>query len=463
VDYVRRVALRERVAATGPPHVTGDRVLAEHRADMEVVALSIPIDRQLRTRAELIALVEAIRDAPTSEPETDALEWKCGLDLGSTQRARFQVAKHVLGFGNRSQASALRSFDGCAYLLLGVEPGRLEGCPAWDPANLDGWIGRYVSPGFPRWHPEYLRVDGADVLVCVVEPPRPGDAICTLQRAFEGFAAGRIFVRRGGRTDEADPAAVRALEARLRAVAPELRVDVALAEGAIVQPIACRRGAFQAWRDHEARRYERALRAHGVESGNPVFRSTRLFDNRSPQDYLDEVRAYLDRSERRWTALSQRTAIASGEGRLVFELRNPTRGNWERVQLEVSIPGYVRVFLDEGEPLEVLQAPEPPEEFGKQLAPVFQHQLPVEPLGDYDEIKRRDDRTIVRFAPRHLRPGSVSQLEPVYLLADESRAGHELSVHWRVTSTSASGWVEDAITLRIGEDVFDATPAFESD
>src|SRR4051794_22029323 len=92
-------------------------------ANMSVVALALDTTRALRTLPELRALVEAVRDAPRSEPETDALEWKRGLDLASKAEDRFNLARHVLGMGNRTPVVASRTFEGCAYLLVGVEPG----------------------------------------------------------------------------------------------------------------------------------------------------------------------------------------------------------------------------------------------------------------------------------------------------------------------------------------------------
>ena len=60
-------------------------------------------------------------------------------------------------------------------------------------------------------------------MVIEVAPPRDGDRICCLQTTYEGFAAGRVFVRRQGQTIEAPPAAIRALEERYAASAIALQ------------------------------------------------------------------------------------------------------------------------------------------------------------------------------------------------------------------------------------------------
>jgi len=52
-------------------------------------------------------------------------------------------AKSILGFGNRSPSHATRYAEGCAYLLLGVEPGNLTGTKVHDPADVEQWLPRY--------------------------------------------------------------------------------------------------------------------------------------------------------------------------------------------------------------------------------------------------------------------------------------------------------------------------------
>jgi hypothetical protein len=110
--------------------------------------------------------------------------------------------------------------DGCAYLLAGVEPGNLCGTSPLDPAILGDKLRAYVESGAPRWSAQYVEVDGVTVLVITVESPKQGDSICTLQKGFARFSAGRIFVRRHGQTEEALPAEVRELERRIRSGRP---------------------------------------------------------------------------------------------------------------------------------------------------------------------------------------------------------------------------------------------------
>jgi hypothetical protein len=178
------------------------------------IGLSFDMRQVPRNHARLCALIEAVRLAPADTHETDSLEWKTNWDLRAPER-RFETAKHLLGFGNRSVESARRDFQGCAYFMAGVAPWTLVGVEQHDPATLEDWLGQYIAPGRPRWTPYYVSVNDSRVLVVLVEAPRPGDPICTLQKGYDKARAGRVYVRRNGKTEEASPDDVRALEHRL--------------------------------------------------------------------------------------------------------------------------------------------------------------------------------------------------------------------------------------------------------
>lgn len=79
----------------------------------------------------------------------------------------------------------------------------------------------YLGAEGPGWAAQYINRDSASVLVVSVEPPRPGDRIFTLRKEFPRYLAGTIFVRRQGRTVQAGPDGIRALEDRFAAGAAE--------------------------------------------------------------------------------------------------------------------------------------------------------------------------------------------------------------------------------------------------
>jgi hypothetical protein len=137
-----------------------------------------------------VALTELVRYIERTDPnnETDWLEWKVGLDL-TTPEGRFQVAKQILGFANRSPERAAVHAAGCGYVVLGVEPGNLAGQEPIDPAALADGLVAYVGADGPRWTPIWLSIDTKRVLVIEVGPPAA--AIRSTRSESSGATLGR--------------------------------------------------------------------------------------------------------------------------------------------------------------------------------------------------------------------------------------------------------------------------------
>jgi hypothetical protein len=178
------------------------------------IATTLP----LRTHTELAQLVAAIVKASASD-ETDWLEWKRTLDL-SSRISQGVIARTILGMANRTVATAMRSMGGFGYVVVGAEPGLVEGVTEVDPAQLGPAIQDYLGPDGPAWNFTYINAGPAKVLVITVEPPRSGDRIRTLNKESERHLRGTVLVRRPGQTIQANPDEVRAMEDRL--VAPTL-------------------------------------------------------------------------------------------------------------------------------------------------------------------------------------------------------------------------------------------------
>jgi hypothetical protein len=187
------------------------------------VAVQLDTSKALLRPSQLEALVAAVLVAHDHD-EDDWLEWKGTLDL-TLKDAKEHIAKQVLGFSNRTVATAARHAEGYAYLLVGVEPGSLVGVDTIDNADLVSGINRYVGDG-PRWPPERVSSGDKTVLVIIVDPPKSGDPIFTLQRGFKNHAAGAIFVRQPGKTEQATPGQVTALVERAKADRDTLDVGV---------------------------------------------------------------------------------------------------------------------------------------------------------------------------------------------------------------------------------------------
>ena len=160
--------------------------------------------------------------------ETVELEWKLQWDL-STRPRRADLARHILGMANRDPDQAARLFGGHAFLVIGVEPGRIGSAPELDPADLVQLLTPYLGTQL-GWRPTYVTYQGSRALVITVDPPYWGDPIWRLQRSSEDprtgrlLQAGAVFVRRAGTTVPADADDIQRLEARAQAPRPGVSV-----------------------------------------------------------------------------------------------------------------------------------------------------------------------------------------------------------------------------------------------
>lgn len=176
----------------------------------------MPTDQAIRGTAALRSLVEAVVAADPHD-EADWIEWKGPLDL-ATKEGCFHVARAVLGLANREPERAELVTEGLGFVVVGAEPGSLQGLTTVDPAQLDQVIEQYLGGADgPAWTPAYIRVDQDNVLVVTIEAPKPGDPIHTLRREFGKYREAAVFVRKHGRTDLADAADMDALQRRLLA------------------------------------------------------------------------------------------------------------------------------------------------------------------------------------------------------------------------------------------------------
>jgi len=180
------------------------------------VAISIDTSQALRGTADLRLLVDAVV-AASDHDEADWIEWKSDLDL-TAKLGCFQVARTVLGMANRLPENASVNCEGLGFIVVGAQPGKLTGIASVDPAQLDQLVEPYVggSEG-PRWTPTYLTMGDRTVLVVTVEAPQPGDRIYALRKEFDKHRGGTVFVRKHGRTVQADAEDLDALQRRLTA------------------------------------------------------------------------------------------------------------------------------------------------------------------------------------------------------------------------------------------------------
>ena len=449
-----------------------------------ILRVPLPIDTRfaLRTYQELVGLVEAVRDASVGEPETDSVEWKSFWDLRDAGM-RFETARHALGFGNRTVFAAGQQFEGCAYILLGVEPGNLVGTPVIDPADIDNRLSKYISPGQPRWRPAYVKVDGEDVLVITVEGPRDGDPIFTLQQGYDKYAAGRVFVRRHGKTEEAGPADIRALEARGRADRPKVELGVVRADdGSPLRAMRYTADDRDRWLASERSRLLVPLEPPpprappstldsllGVGRMGSYGLNTFDRDTRSKDEYRNEVETYLKGADRRWFAVVVGRGVASGAGRVQLQIVNPTERNFEEVEVLIDLPDGQLAYVDADDASRALNAPIAPEIWGtrtlaRSIVPRNLAQAALSgPRPMQDHIERQGEQRRMRYTARHVRPGETVALPPFHMTIRPEQGG-ELALRWRLTSTGVDGWSEGELLYEIAADAveIEIVPSEES-
>jgi hypothetical protein len=178
-------------------------------------------------------LIEAVLSASDAD-ETQWLEWKSSLEMPKPH-GQFTVAKAILGFANRMPDVASRWAGGHAYLLVGVEPGNLCGTPQHDGADLFPWIHKYAGESV-RFDATYVPFDAGSgieqILFVDVAPPQWGDPIHTLQKTYQHFDNGTIFVRLPSQSVPARDAHIEALSTRLMRREHQMNVEVVVSDGA---------------------------------------------------------------------------------------------------------------------------------------------------------------------------------------------------------------------------------------
>lgn len=215
--------------------------------------LQIDSSRALRTHDQLVTLVRAIV-AAAPEDESRAVEWKSSYPDLTSSEASFAIARAILGLSNRSVRVASTAFEGVGYVVIGAEPGRLAGQAIPDSAEILNAVRRYTGHGAPLWDPRPVSVDGSNVLVITVEPPRDGDRIALLHKSYQGSGKlvpeGTIFVRQSGATERASRAELEYLQDRL--VAGQSGSDALVKAGRhdrIRELVATAADAAQRWTD----------------------------------------------------------------------------------------------------------------------------------------------------------------------------------------------------------------------
>lgn len=465
--------------------------------------LNIDMSRALRTRHSLTNLVNAILSAPPSTQETRAVEWKSSVDL-KRKLWRVRLAKGVLGFANRDPAVAAQWFEGCAYLVVGAEPDNLVGTTVFDAAKVEDFLEPFVGGGTsgPGWSPTYVSVDGKDVLILTVEPPRLGDPTWPFRRKFTDpgerpIDDGDIFVRQLASTEKASSADIDMLTRRARSAGTRLSgLSVVMKPDASAVPLDLRDSAIEAWVESErealklppeppkAPEPEQAVKGEPESKrriltrkdiigmpDDPFPRNTGVFggsaflgamgmrpDPRTRKEYQAELDAYLKKGADRLRGVLIGSAFRRNWGRIELSLRNDTADNFHKVEVELYIDAPVSALFEEDVP--TFGLPKRPIAFGKATqrmfpditsalrVPSYLNNLPVPSMRRAKEIDNSASARIP-MPPVDVRPRRTAELDIFFLLARPELAGTTLTVSWTATATNASGDMEGSFDIPV--------------
>ena len=425
-----------------------------------------------RRPSELRAIVEYILASPVLE-ETDYLEWKSGYDL-STRPGAASTAKQLIGMANRDFAQANRHAEGHAYVILGVEPGKLTGVPHLDSAEIEDALSRFIEPSL-RYTLEYVEVDDKEVLIFTVEPPRQGDPVYCLQRESEEVSdlvkkktlpLGAIYVRHGGKTEQHTPEDLKRLSARLiveKATTLDLAVELDTSNVKVIPSElvsdAARDEKLQQWRTEMLAKLPKRDRS-GYSA--MYFASKPLGEQRSEEQFVAEVDMYIQTVksiDNTWLRMIANDWVKAEQSVLGVSITNNTDDHYENAVVEIRFFGVARgnMFLKSREAKAVLQPPEKPLEWGedtvlrftRETQPVItSHLRPPEP-----EIERGGPgEVLVRYPEFRARPDTTHDLAPIQLALPPFMAGHVIKAHWRVTASNAKGYLADDLEFEVPGD-----------
>ncbi len=429
--------------------------------------------RAPRRYGELQALLEAVRNALPAD-ESDSVEWKSTLDVAS-HHGRVHIARAVLGFANRMPDVAVPTFEGHAFLLVGVAPGQLLDADMVDLAQVEQGVLPFLGEDGPRWRPQRVDLDGKHVLIVDVDAPRWGDPPYHARKSGEGIQDGRTFVRSVAETKPATSAQLRALQERLLRghQKPALDVTVFVTRPSEVKPL---NYSSDAWVTDERKRLTAPLwrdrnwsgRADVLGHVSRQLSSSAMGsylaglttpESRTEAEYRAEVEQYLAVCEQRFAHVSEIAAARSLEP-LVLTITNNSANNVPGFALELHVAGEVRGIrpnrpaTDDDE-----RFPNPPRVWGPQKSPLFgstAFRMPSIPFSVPQALSRAPRPEIdnggwvtVRFPPEHLRPHASVELDPIVLLVAEP-PGSTLHATWEATSTGLDGRAAGGFEIPLG-------------
>ncbi len=441
------------------------------------MALNIDVDHGLRRPADLVKLVEAVVAGKDAD-EADWVEWKSTLDLTAAE-GTFNLARQILGMANRNPDQAARFMEGLGYIVVGAEPGSVQGVTPLDLAKLDAALEKYLGSPSPVWGGVYVEVQGKDVLVVTVEAPRWGHRIYSLAKAYQsqvkgasGAYAGTVFVRKQARTVPAGPGELQMLQDRLvRGQDRDQKLDLVvewMAKPAELITLDVSDKAFDEWIE---RRREAVLAMKPPVydlGGDPtsvraMVTASMSRDQRTREEYLKQVEDHLARCREKIKDGVVEEALSRRLNVIAPRATNPTARNLPDVELTLHFDPDARLLAFEDGEKHGWELPKPPKAFGTPKGPSPGRTgsgFADNPLGAYRlpmfEPSYFNPNIVIKTEPPlqvelrlgGLRPHAVRKVEP-FLLVVVEEPGSTVRVKWSATSTRVDARQEGKLLLPV--------------
>ncbi|MGW6058431.1 ATP-binding protein [Streptomyces sp. NPDC055189] len=411
------------------------------------MALDIDHTAPFRTPLQLRSLVVAIQSAGEHD-ESDWIEWKSNYDL-SEKSTKATLARHIIALANRTVEKSRQAAGGHGYIMVGVEPNNLEGVRTVDLADLESGVRPYLGPLGPEWIPAYISYEGKEVLAISVDPPRQGDRIHTLEKAFDKYYAGMIFVRRTAQTVLADPGEVLALTQRAQIVEDRQSLTLASPEEVISVP-------SWPWLDETLRSMlneeRKEVEAKGRRRVAHQFLPAINNDPRTLDDYTEEARQYLERYKTYLFEVAVQTFVRSGHGALEMHLTNRQERSYQQVRVEVELPPGFAAYMAKEYAGDDIEPPSRPIPLGEQHFSAISNEIHfgdiISRSSGLDLDARVEDGRII-FDIASLRAEESLPLPVLHLLAPSDLNSGAIQLAWWITAVNAVGRTKGAIEIEI--------------
>jgi hypothetical protein len=424
-------------------------------------------------------LIKAVLEASPAD-EKLWLEWKSTLQL-SKAAGRFTVAKAILGFANRMPDVAAQWAEGHAYILVGAAPGNHCGTSVIDPADLFPWLTQYTGER-PRFDVTYVPFDAGagtqQVMIVDVMPSKWGDPIHTLQKTYDTYQSGTVFVRLPGTSMPARPADIDALSARLLRGERQMDIELAVVDGAVVD-LWVLESELEELLEERRRELLRSLPqprtpvprgTDGLTIGDLVelagsggkFSLAR--DMRTPEQYRAEVEGYID-SCRRQIPPAMQGMEARRYAPLRFQVKNRSDAMLRQVEVIATLTPACTAMLNTSRDAQRTEVPwpKPPLPYGKKtfasavgILSSRSAGLPgVPPYAGASgpathkrpEIRLTSEALTIRFPAVDLRPRAKVLLDPITVYGRDLPS--DVDLRWTATCTNLDGVVAKDLAIPV--------------